>query len=187
MRRARVPTLWLFTDERLGGLHPDDPLWAALDRLPRGSGIVFRHYGWPATERRALFAALQAHARRRHLTLIGSETAPTPGGRHLPAHARHRHRHRHPQSRGLLTAAAHNRRELLQGFRSGADLIFLSPAFPTTSHPGAPALGPARFGLMARNAPGPVIALGGMTASRARRLKPLGAAGFAGIDCWVMR
>jgi hypothetical protein len=30
-----------------------------------------------------------------------------------------------------------------------------------------------------------VIALGGMTAARFRRLRPLGAAGYAGIDCWL--
>jgi thiamine-phosphate pyrophosphorylase len=37
------------TDERLG-----DALWTALRRLPRGAGIVFRHYATPPAERRAL-------------------------------------------------------------------------------------------------------------------------------------
>ena len=181
MRRARVPTLWLFTDERLGGRKPGDPLWAAVQALPRGAGIVFRHYGWPMPERQVLLQKLEALARRRHLILIGSGIRGASGGRHLPGAARRRHR----PVRGLLTAAAHDRRELLQGFRLGADLLFLSPAFPTRSHPGAPALGPVRFGLAARAAPGPVMALGGMNKARARRLAALGAAGFAGIDCWV--
>ena len=70
-------------------------------------------------------------------------------------------------------------------FREGADIVFLSPVFPTQSHPGAPALGPVRFGLMARGAAGPVLALGGMTPQRARRLQPLGAAGFGAIDFWT--
>lgn len=180
MRRARVPTQWLFTDERLGGPAPDDPLWAAIRRMPRGGGIVFRHYSLPSEHRRALLKAVLALARRRGLLVLGAEIDGTPDGRHLPGHARNRHRPR----RGLLAAAAHDRRGLLQAFREGADLVFLSPAFPTRSHPGGRVLGPARFGLAAAGAPGPVIALGGMDAGRLRRLAPLGAAGFAGIDCW---
>jgi thiamine-phosphate pyrophosphorylase len=51
-----------------------------------------------------------------------------------------------------------------------ADAVLLSPVFPTRSHPGAAALGPARFRLMARHAQMPVVALGGMTVRTARRL-----------------
>ena len=43
------------TDERLG-----DGLWAALERLPKGSGVVFRHYGLAPAERRALFEEMVA-------------------------------------------------------------------------------------------------------------------------------
>ena len=181
MRRARVPTHWLFTDERLGGPAPGDPLWAAIHRLPRGGGIVFRHYGLPADQRHALLQSVLALARRRGLLVLGAEIGGTPGGRHLPGHARNRHR----PMRGLLAAATHDRRSLLQAFRQGADLVFLSPVFPTRSHPGGRVLGPVRFGLAAAGATGPVIALGGMNAGRLRRLKPLGASGFAGIDCWL--
>jgi thiamine-phosphate pyrophosphorylase len=84
-----------------------------------------------------------------------------------------------------VTASAHNRRDVMQGFARGADLLFLSPVFATRSHPGARVLGPLRFGLMARGAPGPVLALGGMDAARWRRLRPLGAEGFGGIDFWA--
>ena len=39
-RQARsLPSVFLMTDERMG-----DGLWAALERLPRGAGVVFRHY-----------------------------------------------------------------------------------------------------------------------------------------------
>ena len=181
MRRARVPTRWLFTDERLGGPAPGDPLWAAIHRLPRGGGIVFRHYSLPADQRHALLQSVLALARRRGLLVLGAEIGGTPGGRHLPGHARNRHR----PARWLLAAAAHDRRALLLAFRQGADLVFLSPVFPTRSHPGGRVLGPVRFGLAAAGATGPVIALGGMGPERLRRLKPLGASGFAGIDCWL--
>ena len=44
----RLPRLWMMTDERQG-----DALWSALERLPRGAGVVFRHYSLPAAARRA--------------------------------------------------------------------------------------------------------------------------------------
>ena len=51
-----------------------------------------------------------------------------------------------------------------------ADAVLLSPAFLTRSHPGAAALGPLRFRLLAAHARTPVIALGGMTPATAHRL-----------------
>ena len=68
--------------------------------------------------------------------------------------------------------------------RSGANLLFLAPAFPTRSHPGETALGALRFGSLARQARLPVIALGGMDARKARRLAPFGIYGWAAIDAW---
>jgi len=185
MQRARHgagagwPTLWLFTDERLGGMTPTDPLWRAVARLPRGAGIIFRHYGWPPEDRRRLLVALSRIARRRHLLLVGSRIEGAPGGVHRARAVRSTRR------TGLKTASAHGRRDLVEAFRAGADIVFLSPVFPTASHPGAPVLGPVRFGLMARGAGGPVMALGGMSQQRARRMQPLGAAGFGAIDYWA--
>jgi thiamine-phosphate pyrophosphorylase len=181
MRRARLPTQWLFTDERLGGAAADDPLWCALSALPRGAGIVVRHYSLDPAARAALLARIARFARRRGLVVVGSRIPNAPDGTHRPAHAPGRR----PVAGRLVTASAHSRAEALAAFRAGADILFLSPVFPTRSHPGAPAMGPIRFGLAARGLPGPVIALGGMTARRFRRLRPLGAAGYAGIDCWL--
>ena len=64
-------------------------------------------------------------------------------------------------------------------------MLFVSPVFATRSHPGARALGRARLGLMIRNLPVPVIALGGMDARRAAGLQPLGIYGWAAIDAWA--
>jgi thiamine-phosphate pyrophosphorylase len=180
MRRARLPSIWLFTDERLGGACAEDALWRALDRLPRGAGIVFRHYSLAPAARADLLTRIAGIARRRGLMLVGSRIPGSPDGVHRSAQA--------PQGRRIhgqfVTAAAHNRREAIAAFRAGADLVFLSPVFATNSHPGGRVLGPIRFGLAARGLPGPVIALGGMNAKRARRLRPLAGAGYAGIDCW---
>ncbi|HEY1605211.1 MAG TPA: thiamine phosphate synthase [Allosphingosinicella sp.] len=168
-RRQPLPRLWLTTDERQG-----DGLWEALDRLPRGAGIVFRHYSLPPAERRRLFARIRKVARRKGLFLIGAGTR-FPG-----AEGVHQGRGRG----GLRTASAHDLAELKAAERAGATLVFLSPVFPTRSHPGAHTLGRLRFGLIARHAHVPVIALGGMDERRWRGLRPLGAYGWAGIDAW---
>ena len=152
-RRQPLPRLWLMTDERQG-----DGLWRALGRLPRGAGIVFRHYGLPHGERRRLFERVRRIARMRRLTLVVAGS-PLPGA-----------------------DGTHGLRELKAAERAGVDLVFLSPVYPTRSHPGAPALGPRRFALMAHQAKVPVIALGGMDKERARTLG--GADGWAGIDAW---
>src|SRR5262245_49532125 len=56
------PRDWLMTDERLG-----DRLWDAVDRLPAGAGIVFRHYRLSAAERMVLGEALASRATARNL------------------------------------------------------------------------------------------------------------------------
>ncbi|MGZ8283326.1 MAG: thiamine phosphate synthase, partial [Allosphingosinicella sp.] len=72
--------------------------------------------------------------------------------------------------------------EIRAAERSGADILFLSPVFPTRSHPGAPALGPRRFARLARRTRLPVIALGGVDARKGKALSRLGAWGWAGIS-----
>ena len=162
------PTVWLMTDERLG-----TGLWAALRRLPPGAGVVFRHYGTANRERRALFLAMRriAHARRLVLVVAGGGLPGADGV----------HRVRGP---GLVTWPAHDRREAIAGKRAGARVLFVSPVFPTRSHPGAPALGPMRAAQVGRGLGVAVIALGGMTARRWRRVRVLGFDGWAGIDAW---
>jgi thiamine-phosphate pyrophosphorylase len=160
------------TDERMG-----DSLWSALERLPRGSGVVFRHYGLELAERRALFARVAKVARRRGLQVIRAG-AERLGHAESGVHGR--------RGRGLQTRPAHSRREAIAAIRAGADAVFVSPVFATRSHPGAPALGRVRLGLMIRGLPVPVIALGGMNARRAAGLQSLGIYGWAAIDAWTM-
>ncbi|MDV3458610.1 thiamine phosphate synthase [Sphingomonas sp. HF-S4] len=158
------------TDERMG-----DALWTALERLPRGSGVVFRHYGLDLAERRALFAKVAKVARRRGLRLVraGAERL----GREDGVHAR--------RGPGLRTWPVHSRREAVAGVRAGADLLFVSPMFATRSHIGTRGLGRVRLGLMIRGLKVPVIALGGMDAKRAAGGHALGVYGWAAIDAWT--
>lgn len=164
MRRrhpSALPRRWLMSDERMA-----DGLWDALARLPKGSGVVFRHYSLPGSERRALFERIHRLAVRRGLMLVigGIEHG------------------RHP---GAKTAPVHSRREAVAAVRAGARLLFVSPVHATRSHPGARVLGRARLGLMIRDLNVPVVALGGMDERRWRALRPLGVHGWAGIDAWL--
>lgn len=182
--RQPPPRLWLVTDERMG-----DALWTALGRLPRGGGVVFRHHATPPAARRALFRRVRAIARARRLTLVlAGPPRDAIGWRADGAHGPSPHRR---AARPLVrTAPAHDRAALTAAKRAEADIAFLSPVFPTRSHPGAATLGPVRFGLAAREAgrrAPPLVALGGMDARRFRRLAPLGAGGWAAIDAWTGR
>ena len=67
-----------------------------------------------------------------------------------------------PASDMMWAASCHNREELQQAARLGADFAVLSPVLPTQSHPGAPVLGWEGFAEACRDLPMPVYALGGM-------------------------
>lgn len=166
MHRRQLPAVWMFTDLRVDVL-------AGLARLPKGSGIVFRHYGVP--DRAALLARVAAIAKRRRLVLVIAGLAHAVRG--AGVHNR--------RGAGIVTFAAHDRAELVAARRAGADLVFVSPVFASRSHPGAGAIGRVRFGLLVRGAKVPVAALGGMTARRFRTLKPSGAVAWGGIDAFA--
>ncbi len=171
-RRHPLPRIWLMTDERMG-----DRLWNTIERLPRGGGVVFRHYSLPSKKRRALFERVARYARRRRLLLVvaGSDRL----GRADGVHNQPRH------GDGIVTWSVHSQRELATATRHGADLVFASPVFTTRSHPNANALGPVRLGLMIRSSRMRVVALGGMDRDRFRRLRGLGLHGWAGIDAFL--
>jgi len=185
-RRPALPAVWLMTDERIATAD----LLRAAARLPRGSAIILRHYTLEPKERRALFDQLKAIARqRRCLILLAGDPAEAlawgADGHHgrTPSAARYNHASR----RWLHSAPAHNIAELAAAWEAGADAALLSPLFATRSHPGGASLGPAGFAALARRAPLPVIALGGVHPRHARLVRRLGAAGYAAIDGLIGR
>jgi thiamine-phosphate pyrophosphorylase len=163
------------TDERIA----DDILLDAVARLPRGSGILFRHYSLKPDKRRELFERVRRLARRRRLVLFlaGSERSAIRW-RCDGFHGRTRRK----PTRLLRSAPVHNVPEMRAAERSGAHLLFLSPMFPTRSHPGSVTLGRIGFSRLARQTRLPVIALGGVSEAKARHLGALGAFGWAAID-----
>lgn len=163
-RPASFPRLWLFTDQR----RLPDPR-ESVAGLPRGrAGVVFRHDSDP--NRVALGRDLARICRRRRLILVVAGDARLAAGLRAGIHLRGG---RHPgpiRSHAFITSSAHSIPELLRARRAGASLVFLSPAFATASHAGAPGLGPLRWSAMAVRAKGGVAALGGVDGQSVKRL-----------------
>lgn len=176
-KAAKLPKVWLMTDERMD----DALLMRTLGRLPRGAGVVFRHYSLAARKRRALFDHVHAMARRRSLVLLLAGAAATARAWKADGW----HGRTSGPSDMLHSAPAHTIPEIRQAAHAGADIVFLSPVFATRSHPGARTLGRTGFAALARQARSPVIALGGMNPARWRGLREAGAYGWAAIDAWT--
>jgi len=175
-----LPGVLLLTD----AVRLPDPLPAAA-ALPPGSGVIVRHHDVDA--RAALAGALKRLCRARRLRLLIANdwrlaAAVGADGVHLAEARLPRAPVAAFRARGwLVTAAAHGPPALWRAARAGADAALLSPVFATASHPGAAALGPCRFAALARRAPLPVYALGGITGATAVALEASAAAGLAAI------
>lgn len=164
-RHPNLPDLWLVTDAR-----NEHALETALAKLPRGSGVIFRHYHLGTVERRVRFEALRRAAHRRgHMIFLSGTTAEARKWRADGVYGDVRRMAAGPALPRISTA--HSLREVAAARRARADAVLLSPVFATRSHTGAKPLGPMRFRLMAALSSLPVIALGGMNRPRARRLK----------------
>jgi thiamine-phosphate pyrophosphorylase len=175
-RQTAWPRQWLMTDERMS-----DRLWEAIARLPDDDGgIVFRHYNTEKDKRAALARKVAAMCRPRGITLgvacdvdlacsVGADFVHRPGAATI-----------------LPTSLpVHNLEQARQAARLGAALAFVSPVFPTRSHPGHAALGPANAEILARASRTVAIALGGMNAAKFASLPSGALHGWAGIDAWL--
>ena len=131
-RQTDWPRQWLMTDERLG-----ERLWEAIDRLPPGhAGIVFRHYATGAPERAELGARVADLCGTRRLSLAvarDQDLAEQLGADlvHNPARP----------SELPFSLAVHSMEDAEAARTTGAALVFISPVYPTRSHPGQAALG----------------------------------------------
>lgn len=168
-RDAQAVPLWFFTDEtRL-----PDPL-PVIRTLPAGlCGVVFRHDTHP--KRAVLAKQIACLCRARGVALVIASDASLARelkvGLHLRGGAGGRPVGWHG---GVLSASAHNLTQLQKAKRAGVDMVFLSPVFPTLSHPQALALGVSGWRVLARQA-GRIrpYALGGVMGQNVRQLGPL--------------
>ena len=155
-----------------------------LRALPRGTAVVLRDYD--AHNRVAIARRLKSICTTRGLLLIiGADIdlarSVSADGIHLPAWFDHGGA---PFDSLIVTASCHTGRDLDRAAQRGAHLAFLSPAFPTASHPGQAHLGIEEFKKIAAAAPLPVLALGGVDVTNAAQLSATNVAGFAAIGAF---
>jgi len=155
--------------------------------LPRGSALVFRTFGAEGALNVAQ-ALRRLTWRRGVLLLIGADVrlahAVKADGVHLPE----RFVGRLPDLSGrglLLTAAAHSPAAARRALALGADAVVVSAVMPSQSPSAGGAIGLLPLALLARSLAGPVYALGGISASNARRVAATGVAGLAAVGAFV--
>lgn len=159
-----LPDLWLLSDERNDAVLED-----ALESLPRGNAFVFRHYHLDPAQRKARFDRLAAICRLRGHLIVLSGTSRE--ARDWGADGAYGAARKLGKVEGIgRFATVHDLLEMSRAERFGIDAMFLSPIFPTRSHPDGRCLGKEQFRFMASKANAPVIALGGMNAKRAAEL-----------------
>lgn len=171
-----IPSLYFFTDPE----RTPDPA-AIARRLPRGTAVVYRHFG--ASERMRMARELSAICCSRGLFLLigaDAELARQSGadGVHWPE------RLLPDQHSGfrIETGAAHNANAVAKVGAARLDACVLSPVFETGSASANPAIGLFRASQIARASATPVVALGGINAHKARRLMGRGFAGLAAVS-----
>jgi len=81
-------------------------------------------------------------------------------------------------------ARVHDARELRRALSARTPNIFLSPLYPTASHPTWKPLPRMRAAALARLGGRRLLALGGMDARKFKRIKCLGFRGWAGISAF---
>jgi thiamine-phosphate pyrophosphorylase len=144
-------------------------------------GVIIRVYdGQVPGFYPAVLSLLRA---QRRPTLIGGriERAEKRQGQHVPQWQR-------PRQRGIgqrLSMSVHNNTQAVRARRAGADMVFVSPLYPTQSHPGAAHLGPMKARTLARKSKVPAFALGGIDMGNAARCGH-GFSGFGAISALLL-
>jgi thiamine-phosphate pyrophosphorylase len=180
--RLPVPPLLVISDRH----QARRPLAEVAEAVFAGGCRWFslREKDLPPEDRCALLAALVAMGRRCGAVVTAHEdveAVATAGadGVHLPSGGRPAAA-RAPLPRGLIGVSAHSADEAAALLRAGADYVTASPVFLTASKPGyGPALGLDGLARIVAQAPGPVVALGGITPENAASCLSTGAHGVA--------
>ena len=170
-----LPQRWFFTDPRI-----DRQLFAIIEQLQAGDGVMFRHDHLPTEERQQLGLIIADVAMRKELILgvkgdpalaqkIGAKIIHQPqGASHLP-----------------VSRAVHHEAEAMFARDEETDLVFVAPIFLTNSHPQASPLGVAEAGRLAALAGGKAYALGGMDDDKFAAFSEQIFIGWAGIDAFL--
>ncbi len=155
--------------------------------LPRGWGLVYRHFGVPGAGTMARALARVCHRRGLALLIAGDPGLACQVGAtgvHWPE-ARLAEARRWQGRFRLTTASAHPARAtglglLGRGWPTGVDALLVSTVFASASPSAGAAMGALRLRDLAKRAAGPIYALGGVDAETAGSVA--GWAGLAAVD-----
>lgn len=183
-----LPRLHAVTDAAILAL-PDFPVRAAAlaaagpavglharDRHATGAELA-RAAGRLLALARPPEAAVFVNARPDIAAALGAQGVQLGAGDLTPAETRGAF----ARWQGWIGASVHSVEEAQESAGKGADFLMVGSIYPSSSHPGRPAAG---LGLVTQAAAIglPVIAIGGITASRAREVRDAGAYGVAAIS-----
>ena len=180
--RLPVPPLLVISDRR----QAQRPLVEVAEAVFAGGCRWFslREKDLPAADRRALLDEVVALGRRFGALVTAHEdmeavAAAGADGVHLPSDGRaEAARARLPGA--LIGVSAHSAEAAAAALQAGADYVTISPVFVTASKPDyGPALGLGGLAHIVARAPGPVVALGGITAENAALCFAAGVQGIA--------
>lgn len=178
--RFDPPRLMLVTDRRLC---PRERLPELVAELVRQGvdAVQLREKDLPGRALLDLAHALRAVTRGTALLFINGRTdvalAVGADGVQLGEEARER-----AGAELLIGRSVHSAEGALAAERDGADLLVLGTVYPSRSHPGGAAGGPALVEQVCSRVHLPVIGIGGITASNAAEVIRCGAAGVAVIS-----
>tara|TARA_R110002072_G_scaffold244882_1_gene404245 strand:- start:319 stop:942 length:624 start_codon:yes stop_codon:yes gene_type:complete len=162
-----IPPVLFLTDPA----RTPDPVRTAA-RLPTGWGVIYRHFGAPDADRVAAELAHVCRARKLRLLISADPVlamAVGAAGVHWP-HARLTASRKWRGAFALMTASAHSPAELRAIAHYPIDAALVSAVFPSSSPSAGKPLGALKLRQLARTAPCPVFALGGVTAENAGRV-----------------
>ena len=160
-----------------------DPVAIAAG-LPRGWGVVYRHFGAPDREKVA--RALLGICRKRGLILLiggdpGLAAKIGADGVHWPERMAREARNWRGRFR-LQTMSAHSASDLGQSASASIKAALLSTVFPSRSASAGQPMGAARFRQIAMRSPLPLFGLGGIDPGNAGQIAGFG--GLAAVDGW---
>ena len=173
--KQKPPHIWLFTDS-VKTLNPVK----LVKNLPTKSGVVIRHYN--SKNKETIIRSILNIKKRKTLTVLIAgkyKRKLDVDGNHLPQWINNN------KINQITSISVHAGMDVRKSLNVKADLVFISPVFPTSSHASKQHLGTIKLGLLARLFKKDIIALGGINNKNIARLRSLPIAGCAGIDVFT--
>ena len=174
--KNKLPNLWLFTDS----IKTLSPI-TLTKSLPKKSGVVIRHYN--SKNKETIIKNIIRIKTRKTLTVLISGKYKrnfNVDGNHIPQWVNYNNK-----LNKLTSISVHSGKDIRKSINLKADLVFISPVFPSTSHKNTQHLGVVKLGLLSRLFKKHVIALGGINNKNIARLRSLPISGCAGIDMFI--